>query len=526
MKKQFLRRYSPSLLLVPLVGVSFWGSSTFGEPKEGRGENPSPPRSVRRLRLEEAIQMALENNPSLLATVEGIHRAEARLGQSQAQSSPQLSFISLHTQQGPIRTITFPPTTPGQPPRTIKLGQSLNRVWTFSLTQPLDVSGRLRLTRILSGIALNQAKTTVEQARNDLILKVYEAYLNLLRAKAFSQVQEQAVSAAREHHRIALAQYQAGTAAQFDVLRASVQVENLRQTLVSAQRVERSAQAGLAILLGLDPSEPIEVEPAPQLPPPPSPVAPPLIPASQTGGGNQDKAKAPQPSSLPTLGTSSANPSTENQPQPPPEGETLDRIPNSLEEALEEAYRNRPEVRLAEESIRLAQRQKQLEYRGRLPLFNITGNYTFTPDAQGFAPVKKSWNITANLTWNLWDSGLVKERIREAEANLRAAEDQAKQARLTVALDVRNAFLELEEARERRRTASANVLQAEEALRIARLRFQNGISTGVEVTDAEVALTQAQVNAVNADYDYLIALARLYRALGRFGKNYSAKREK
>jgi outer membrane protein TolC len=59
------------------------------------------------------------------------------------------------------------------------------------------------------------------------------------------------------------------------------------------------------------------------------------------------------------------------------------------------------------------------------------------------------------------------------------------------------------------------VTQAEEALRIARVRFQAGMATGVEVTDAEVALTQAKTNQVNAEYDYLLAQAKLEKAIGK-----------
>jgi outer membrane protein len=81
---------------------------------------------------------------------------------------------------------------------------------------------------------------------------------------------------------------------------------------------------------------------------------------------------------------------------------------------------------------------------------------------------------------------------------------------------VRTALVDLEEATERRRAASANTAQAREALRIAPVRYTAGLAPNVEVTDAQVALTQARSNEVNAAYDYLAALANLNRGLGRY----------
>jgi hypothetical protein len=84
-----------------------------------------------------------------------------------------------------------------------------------------------------------------------------------------------------------------------------------------------------------------------------------------------------------------------------------------------------------------------------------------------------------------------------------------------VALDVRTALLDLQQALRQRQTTAANVAQAREALRIAQVRFQAGVSTSVEVTNAQVALIQAQNNQVNADFNFLNAEAHLRKALGR-----------
>src|SRR5439155_5153267 len=114
----------------------------------------------------------------------------------------------------------------------------------------------------------------------------------------------------------------------------------------------------------------------------------------------------------------------------------------------------------------------------------------------------------------VFTGGLIKSRVRQAQDAADAARATLDQVRQAVAQDVRTSLLNLREAEARRATTARNVEQASEALRIANVRYQAGVSTNVEVTDAQVALTQAQTNRVNADYDFLVAQSAVQRALG------------
>jgi outer membrane protein TolC len=145
----------------------------------------------------------------------------------------------------------------------------------------------------------------------------------------------------------------------------------------------------------------------------------------------------------------------------------------------------------------------------------VNGQYLFTPDVAGFSANKKSWSLNAQLNIPIFDGGLTRARVDESKSDVEAAKNTLEQARQAVGLEVRSALLNLQEANRNRQTAAANVVQAREALRIAQVRFQAGVSTTVEVTDAQSALTQSQNNQVNADFDYLKAEAQLRKALGR-----------
>jgi outer membrane protein len=198
-------------------------------------------------------------------------------------------------------------------------------------------------------------------------------------------------------------------------------------------------------------------------------------------------------------------------------------VSTTLEQALSEAYGRRPELQRAEWSRRVAEARVRFERKGRLPSASLNAGFQYAPDASGFAVETQTWSIVANLALPIWDAGLSEARTRQAKADVAAAKAQLQQAKGQVAEEVRLSLTELLDANERRRSAAANTAQAQEALRIARVRYSAGLAPNVEVIDAQVALTQARANEVNAGYDYLASLANLNRSLGRYAGDTLAK---
>jgi outer membrane protein TolC len=432
-----------------------------------------------RLTFEEAIQTALRNNPGLRVAVENRQRAESQVGEANAATLPQVSAVGSYTRQGPQTSFEIPGPTG---PQRVELTQRSTRRAQITATLDTDLAGRQRSLRRIAALGVRIAEDAVDREQNDLVFDVQTAYLETLRSQALVRVAGDAVAAAREQLRVAEAQFRVGVVPQFDVLRASVQVENLRQNQIAAENRERVAEAALIQVLGIDPVTRLELTPL---------VAP--VPTAQP-------AELPPP----------AAPAEEIPPSLSAE------FPRELEPALAVAYAQRPEVQQFEESIRQARERVAFERKARRPNAAIVGNYNFTPDAGGFASNDTSWDVTANLSLSLFDAGLIRSRVRIAQNELDALLAQREQTRQAVAREVRAALLSYNEAVARRSTAAANTEQAREALRIARVRYQAGVSTTVEVTDAEVALTQAQTNQVNAEYDVLSARAAALQALGEY----------
>jgi outer membrane protein len=459
---------------------------------ETPGNPPAPPVLV--LSIDEAVQTALRRNPTLEDASASIRRAQAVVQEARAFMRPRLDAQTGLTIQGPIPTfaITQPPTVPGGQARTqeVAFGQTFSRNLSVSGTFDPDPFGRLRANRRIAERSVNVARGSLFVTQNELVFSVQNVYLTALRARELIAVAQEAIEAAREQLRVAEAQFRAGTAPEFDVLRASVQVANLRQSLVTADATYRRTLVSLAELLSLEPQTRVELVPL-ALPPEPDAVA-----AVATR-------RVLEPDGAPASG-------------PAETAASGGLVPQSVETALAEAYSRRPEVYRAEWTRRVAEAQLSLQRKGLTPSVNLGVHFLYTPDQTGFAVETKTWSIVANLAIPIWDAGLTRARVRQARAGVQSASAQAQSARDAVTEEVKRTLIDLEEAADRRRAAAANTVQAREALRIARVRYTAGLAPNVEVTDAEAALTQARSNEVNAAYDYLAALANLNRSLGRY----------
>ena len=124
----------------------------------------------------------------------------------------------------------------------------------------------------------------------------------------------------------------------------------------------------------------------------------------------------------------------------------------------------------------------------------------------------------------IFDGGVASARRREAQGGLADAEILKRQAIDQVTLEAEQAYLALNEARQRIDVANQSLNEANEAFGLAKVRYMAGVSAHagisplLELSDAQSALTLAESNQVNALYDYNSASARLDRALGRYAK--------
>ncbi|PYN77641.1 MAG: hypothetical protein DMD96_23870, partial [Candidatus Rokuibacteriota bacterium] len=158
---------------------------------------------------------------------------------------------------------------------------------------------------------------------------------------------------------------------------------------------------------------------------------------------------------------------------------------------------------VAEANVRVASRNF-------LPNISGTGSYG---GAQ--LELNPTWSLGLAFTWNIFDGGNLIAAYDEAKANLGAAGARVKAAELTLIQNLEQAEIAVEAAQERIQAARVLITSAQENFRLAQGRFDVGVGTILELTDAQLALTQAQNTEAQALADYRIALAQLDRAAGR-----------
>ena len=326
---------------------------------------------------------------------------------------------------------------------------------------PIDITGLIRTAVRASDLQVAMARAGEEQARQAALLAVRTAYYDVLRGRAHVGVAEAALKNARERATMADAYEKAGTGTRFDVLRAETEVANAAQALLTATNGVKLGTAALNHALGIDQNTPTETVEAP------------------------DVTDAPD-----------------------------------LPVALERAYAGRPEVAQAEAGIRAAELGIKLAQRSALPSLGMSWTGRYTPDDAGLAPQRTSWMAAAQVNIPLFDAGLARARVRKAKSDVEAAANAKQQLLDGIALQVRQAHLDLVNARERLGLAAAVLAQAEEQHRLSQVRFETGVtqmpggSPLLEVSDAQTALTQARTNHLAARYDILTARARLDAAIG------------
>jgi outer membrane protein TolC len=179
---------------------------------------------------------------------------------------------------------------------------------------------------------------------------------------------------------------------------------------------------------------------------------------------------------------------------------------------LTQALAHRPELRSAEAQIQAAQERVNFAKADKNPLLFLSSNYQRQTET-GFSR-DYAWSVNLIVQFPIFDSGRRESVLQEQEALLQQALAQREQLQRQIALEVEQAVRNYQVALQRLNTARAALASAEEAFRLARVRYEAGVGTQVEVLDAQVALTQARANEVRALYDAHKAFARLVYATG------------
>ncbi|BDI31008.1 hypothetical protein CCAX7_30590 [Capsulimonas corticalis] len=326
----------------------------------------------------------------------------------------------------------------------------------LSVTQGVDIFRLVPAAEDVLRRTRDFYQTDLDRVSNEVALSVKTAFFTVLRDQEDVRVQQEQVTADTENVRITQAKYTQGTVAQYDLLTAETTLSSAQQALYKAQNQVNIDQANLNAALGTPP----------------------------------DAATAVDPASLPAP------------------TETFD-----LQQSTATAYAKRPEMIQAGNNITIAEKLVKLAGATLLPSLSLTGTagYAGTPSP---GSKRDSYSIAADLGIPLYDGGTTKSKVRSAQIDLETQKITKSQLQQNVAIEVRQAYLNIENAKSRLASAAQGVTQAREAVRLANVRYQNGISAFIEVTNAQAQLVTAENDQLSAFYDYQTSRAQLIRAEG------------
>ena len=410
------------------------------------------------LTLEESIQLALSQNPSHLAAEERVEGAKTKIKEAVAGFFPTLSASGLRTLKEKIMVLEFPSFIPGQPPERVELDFTRDFQTTFALSVPLFVGGQLKSS-------FNQAKynhlsseESLRQSKQMTVFNTKRAFFGYLLSQEFVKVAEEAVTVAEKHLNNVQTLYEVGMSSKFDLLRSEVQLANLKPQLIKAKNNVKVAELGLKTILGVDLAQPIEID-----------------------------------------------------------GElTYTPFEPDLEEALQTALQNRPEIQQLDYQKLMAGELLKMSRGSRYPTVAVTGAFNFWADKLNFK--EETWQsyyaINLAVSIPLFRGFVSSAQIAQSKSMIREIELGKKGLEDMVRFEVRQAILKLEEAKESLLSQEKNVEQAEESLRIAELNFAEGLATTLDVSSVQAALSQAKTNYSQALFDYVVSLAELDKAVG------------
>jgi outer membrane protein TolC len=424
---------------------------------------PAPEDAGPVLTLDEAVAIAVQNNELVGQNQEAVQKYRARVREAKGQGLPQVHVnASYLRQKSAVAEFPSQYDENGVPTafNRIVITPDTSKTASAGLTQVIDIFGLVGKARDIARLGERVQRLNVLRSQSEVAYQAKTAYYGVLRAQGAVNAAQAAVDDATEQLRLAKAFVAAGTSAQFDVTRAEVTLADRQQTLITAQDNVGLAGAALNNVLARDVDTPVNLAPLDVTPDPDVDIA----------------------------------------------GQTA------------RALESRPEILQADLGVRINQDNVDIQKKGNYPTFSLSANYNYNFTAAGLNSNKGNYNYGVNMAWPIWDSGVSRAQVDEARSDTRVAQLQKKQLTRGVTLEVRQAGLRVQETANRFGVADKAVASAAEALRLARVRYQNGVATQLEVIDAETQLTQARFNQNNALYDYLTARADFDAALlGRIG---------
>ncbi|CDF05595.1 type I secretion outer membrane protein [Megasphaera elsdenii CAG:570] len=407
------------------------------------------------LNLPKTVQMALDYNRDIKNSQYALKKAEYAINQAQAGKKPTVDYTF-----GAQRSRATDVATYSRAASLMGSANSISNAFSngISVNIPLYTGGLVEGQIDVAKLGKTNAQEEILRVEQATKYSAIEGYYGLLAYQELQGVYHEAVDNLQGHLDNVQAQYNVGTKAKVDVLSSDVSLANAKTTAITADNNVAIAESNLNNILGL----PLETK---------------------------------------------LNLADHQLP--------FDTYNISLQEAMDYAMKYRPEVLQAAIAVQEAERSIDIADAGNKPTVAITGGNDWADNTfPGIDANKRSWKVAAGVTYNFYDGGATKAKVNQAKQDLLVARETEQKTRESVQLQVKQAYLNIRSAAQKVEETQTVVDQARENYRIQNIRYQAGVGINLDVLDAQLSLNQAQVNHIQALYDYNVGIAKLEQVMG------------
>lgn len=325
----------------------------------------------------------------------------------------------------------------------------------ISASIPIYSGGKLESNINKAKIGAEVGILNVDNTKQQVKLDATKGYFAILQSTNTVQVYQESVNMLEGHLKNVNAQYAVGTVAKSDVLRSEVELANAQQDLIIAQNNYDLAMSNFNNIVGLPLDTVVNI---------------------------RDELKYAQ-------------------------------YELSLTDSIAYALSHRPDGIAAQKQIDAAKESVDMAKAGQRPTVALgVANEWYEDKFPGND--NSNWQVGITTEWNVFDGNVTRAQIKQAEAAMLKSTETAKQKQDGIQLEVRQAYLNMNEAEKRIQTSQVAVDKAQEDFKIAQVRYSAGVGTNLDVIDAQVALTKAQTNYIQSLYDYNTSKASLDKAMG------------
>jgi len=412
------------------------------------------------LSLEKAIDRALENNEEVLISRNDVRNADAMVREAWADAYPDITFSGLYTRNIKQPVFFFPDPVTGEQ-MAFRIGSKNAYSMTLNVDQPLFQSGKIFGGIQAASLFKKASREGLKAVRSEVILNVKRAYYTVLLNRQLLDINRQSLEQQGDVLERTRKLFREGQVSELDTLSSWVDYVNIQPAVLRAENNLRVSENQLKEQIGLD---------------------------LRTEIGLTDTLRYQKMGEF------------------------------SLSELQQQALRNRPELKRLELQSDVFQKNITITRADLLPKLYLNGTYQGVAQSDQFdfgSGFQNSITGSIRLEIPIFNGFRTYAQIEQAQVDYENNRHQLEMFKDNLMIEVQTILLNIEEAEKRVDVQRDAIAQAERALFMAERRYSEGVGTRLEVGDALLALNLTRTNYAEAVYDHQVALAELYKAIGR-----------